>query len=578
MVQEIFKNKKKSYLSFSLSTLGILVVFLFSINTAYAGSLYISPTSSTVSVGNIITVKVLVNTEGQVINNSDAAIQYPIDLMEVVSIGKNSSIFSVWVEEPRFSNLEGRITFNGGLPNPGYSGQNGEIVSITFKAKKAGTASIIFADSSIRKNDGLGTDILSSKQNATIQIGIAPKVIVPSIDSSISSLPSKPIITSSTHPRQDLWYSGSTATFSWTIPNDVTSIQTLLNKNPNTIPTSIYDGSVSQRTVNNLGDGITYFHMRYMNDIGWGPVAHYKIQVDSTPPEKFSINVERKGSYDVVYLRATDVLSGIESYSIKIDDNKALIVNSDSLINDEYVLPVQNQGSHNLSVVAYDKAGNHTESSASYVSLDITPPTISSSVEEIIKGGKVEIIGNTQYSLSSVDIMFQTEDGDVKTYQAETSSTGSFNLVSHDMKTIGITHIWSQLVFPNNVKSPTSNKITIQVRDNIVIQTSKSVINILFYIIPLLLLIILLIFISYTGWHKFFGLRRKIKVETQDVIDDTHKALMMFKDELGNQLDKLEAVKKDRDLNRKEEKIFKELRDNIEDIDRFIEKKLRKYL
>ena len=70
---------------------------------AEAASLYFSPSSKQVSVGNIIDVKVLVDTQGQAINNSDAVISYPTDLLDVVStsqfwinffaLGRKSVIF-----------------------------------------------------------------------------------------------------------------------------------------------------------------------------------------------------------------------------------------------------------------------------------------------------------------------------------------------------------------------------------------------------------------------------------------------------------------------------------------------------
>ncbi len=142
----------------------------------YPATLFVSPSSSSVVAGNIFTVNIVVNTEGQNINTSDAVIQFPTDLLQVVSVSKGSSIFSLWVEDPNFSNTTGQISFNGGIANPGYLGNYGQLISITFKAKKSGTASLIFSDSSVRANDGLGTDVLSSKSGGlfTITNPVAP--------------------------------------------------------------------------------------------------------------------------------------------------------------------------------------------------------------------------------------------------------------------------------------------------------------------------------------------------------------------------------------------------------------------
>jgi isoleucyl-tRNA synthetase len=84
--------------------------------------------------------------------------------LEVLSISKNQSIFSIWVEEPKFSNNEGTISYNGGIPNPGYTGANGEILTATFKVKKTGPASIVFSDSTVWENEEGETICVGSVQ------------------------------------------------------------------------------------------------------------------------------------------------------------------------------------------------------------------------------------------------------------------------------------------------------------------------------------------------------------------------------------------------------------------------------
>ena len=121
---------------------------------ASAATLYFSPSSGNFSVGNILTTSVLVNTQSQAINNSDAVINFPASLLEVVSVSKSGSVFSLWVEEPAFSNSAGTITFNGGLPTPGFNGTAGKIVNIVFRVKSAGSASLIFSSAAVRANDG----------------------------------------------------------------------------------------------------------------------------------------------------------------------------------------------------------------------------------------------------------------------------------------------------------------------------------------------------------------------------------------------------------------------------------------
>ncbi|MFA6257755.1 MAG: cohesin domain-containing protein [Candidatus Paceibacterota bacterium] len=165
----------------------------------HAANLSISPNTLNVFVGDTITMKINVNTLGKSINNVEGIIQFPADMLEVLSLQKTSSIFSLWVEEPSFSSNAGQITFNGGLPTPGFVGQNGNVLSVTFKVKKQGTASIVFANGNVRENDGLGTDITGNLTGATIYIKktTIPPISTPTNPTSISV----PKITPKTAPK-----------------------------------------------------------------------------------------------------------------------------------------------------------------------------------------------------------------------------------------------------------------------------------------------------------------------------------------------------------------------------------------
>jgi hypothetical protein len=560
----------------SAVTVSIIVAPILFAHVSYAAILSVYPASSNVSVGNIISLNINVNSSGTAINTAGATINFPTDLLEVMSVSQSPSIFSLWVQSPTFSNTDGTIIFMGGLPTPGFTGQNGQIISIVFRAKKQGTASIVINNGSVLADDGLGTDVLTAQGSALITIGAGSPAVKPSTIATKGTLPLLPVITSTTDPQQDLWYSNSTASFSWVIPSDVTSIQTLLNKVSNSIPTVTYDSSVSQRTVNNLSDGISYFHLRYMNAAGWGPTATYKVQLDTTPPETFTLNVQTQGIQNIVTLDAVDAMSGIASYSVQIDNEQAIKVENSDLNNNEYILPIQNPGQHNLTVIAYDEAGNHTESDTVFTSSSIADPTMTVSPQEIKKDGTVTMSGQTQYPQVPVTVFVQPEGKQVQTYSTLTAGDGSYSIVSNPLDTAGSVSIWSQLVFSTTTQSGLSNKVTINVSEIPIVQTSKSIIYDLSFVLPAVLLILGLLFVLYFGWHKFFGLKKRLEKETQDTVDDVHKALVMFKEELENQLTKLEDTKNDRELNKKEEKIFRELRTNIDTINEFIEKKIKK--
>ncbi|MGB9743185.1 MAG: cohesin domain-containing protein [Minisyncoccales bacterium] len=129
---------------------------------AQKASLYVVPSTGTYTVNNTFLVQVKVNSGGVAINAADATLVFDPDKIEVVRVSKTDSVFSLWVQEPTYSNALGTISFAGGKPTPGYTGAAGTLLSITFKAKTAGTANLSFSSGSVLADDGKGTNILSS--------------------------------------------------------------------------------------------------------------------------------------------------------------------------------------------------------------------------------------------------------------------------------------------------------------------------------------------------------------------------------------------------------------------------------
>jgi ribosome recycling factor len=69
-----------------------------------------------------------------------------------------------------------------------------------------------------------------------------------------------------------------------------------------------------------------------------------------------------------------------------------------------------------------------------------------------------------------------------------------------------------------------------------------------------------------------------LRNEADEMIGDVHKMMDSFKNELVDQLGKLEKLSEDRELNKKEEKIFGDLEKSIDKIDEFINKKIKKII
>ena len=154
-----------------------------------AASLSLSANKSSLEVGDMVTISLLVNTTGQAINSASGQINFPVGTFEVVSVSKAGSIFPIWVEEPSFSSSNGVISFEGGVPNPGFSGPAGKILNVVFRAKRAGTTVLTLLNASIRANDGLGTEIIDKAigQTLTITKPPSPSVVVPTVGPSATT-------------------------------------------------------------------------------------------------------------------------------------------------------------------------------------------------------------------------------------------------------------------------------------------------------------------------------------------------------------------------------------------------------
>lgn len=149
-----------------------LLVFLLPSFTQ-AAQLSISATPASYRVGDIFNLRIFVNSPGETLNAVSGSISFPPDKLQVLSVNSSDSIISLWAAEPSFSNNSGKINFEGVVLNPGFTGNNGQIVSVKLKAISTGSATISFSGGSILANDGQGTDILDKFNNQTVNISAA---------------------------------------------------------------------------------------------------------------------------------------------------------------------------------------------------------------------------------------------------------------------------------------------------------------------------------------------------------------------------------------------------------------------
>lgn len=556
-------------------------ILFFGSNTVDAATLRMSPGSADLNVGGTTTLSVVVNSEGVSVNNAEGTISFPSDLFEIVSISKAGSVFSLWIEEPAFSNSSGTISFNGGVPTPGFNGSAGRVLSFVVRAKKAGSGEFSFSSSAVRANDGLGTDILTSRTISEInveavipkQVEVAPKpkVEVKPVVTPVNSTLQAPVIISSTNPDQEAWYSSTSATFNWDIPNTATLIQTAYNKTPDSTPTITYDSSVSQKTLTGLLDRVFYFHLRYQDGGKWSPVAHYKFKIDTLAPEPFTPTVRAFEGKNLLKLEATDASSGIDRYSVQIDEKPIVIVSPNELINNEYTLPILTEGQHNLTVIAYDKAGNNRNVKIVFTSsFTIESPTITVNPSEVFVGEVATISGQTKYPQTKILVTVMLGNNEIQTYESTTDTNGVFTVTTDKFKVFGMAEIFAVNMIADGVNSEASEKIQLKVNDKDMIRFSVHRDWLLGMAggIGFLLLILLI------GWIKYFRLKHMSKKLTgRHPIEDIYNATVLLKEELSKQIKILDKIKSDGTLGRIEEEALNEIQHKEQSIIKEMQKK-----
>ena len=173
---------------FSVGLVCLFSVGLVSPVRAAEASFYIASQSENFEIGQTFSVDVLINSEEASINAAQAKINFPSEILKVISISKSNSIFSFWIQEPVWSNSKGEISFGGGLPSPGFQGKDGKVMTVFFQGKIAGTATVNFKDEAILENSAKGTNLFSFSQEGNYSIvskDVLPEIpVTPKIDSS----------------------------------------------------------------------------------------------------------------------------------------------------------------------------------------------------------------------------------------------------------------------------------------------------------------------------------------------------------------------------------------------------------
>lgn len=504
------KNQTSFVITHFTSALVVVVTILTCLSPllTQSATLGLQSLSAQVSPAKNFTVRVVVNTQGKTINNAEGVIRFPKDLVDAVSVSSGGSIFSLWVEPPSFSNGSGTISFNGGVPNPGFKG-SGQVMSVVFKAKKAGTANLTFTSAAVRENDGLGTNILTGQGGASIAIveekPTEPEEPVTPPTTGIERV----VIASTTHPDSNSWYKETKASFRWNIPSGATASQTLFDQNPNSLPVVLYRPPINSVTIDKVeADGVWYVHARFQVKQVWSPVYSYKIQVDTTPPTDLRAVVEPNAEGRLTAkLSATDQLSQVAYYTVALDDQLPLNVPS-TAPETIALLPPVSKGTHNLTVTVFDKAGNSTPLTQNFENEGETGIRITDYTKQIKDNDSIRVEGIAPAD-TPIRISLSTQEGLIRYYYVKSNSTGDFVFTSEPVVGGEVYTLWAEIEGKEGQPALSSQQVTIKVEDSWA-SWLRHQLDYLKTLITWTNIIILTLFLSSVmGWYEYWRLRRK---------------------------------------------------------------------
>lgn len=568
--------------SFLLCTTFIVSIFVISPLVVSADTLYLSPATGAYSSGKTFTVRVYVSSIAQSINAVSGVVSYPQDKLQVVSVSKTDSILTLWTEEPNFSNGTGKVNFEGVVPNPGFIGSGGSIITINFKVIGQGPAAIKFDSGSVLANDGSGTNILKNVGTASFSLGSSPvpvseeDPVVPTKEESDPNTPKQPVVSSTDFPDSKSWYNKTIGTFAWTVGEGITASRLLVGKSAKSDPTVVYSPAISSKDITDLSDGIWYLHVQLKNKFGWGSVAHYAFKVDTTKPDSFTL--KELASADTTNPRprflfsATDGMSGIDHFSVQVDGNDSVVWRDDG--SGTYETSTLTPGKHTLVARAYDEADNYAVASVDFTVNPIESPSIESYTANVSTDVPFSISGKA-LAQSTVRIRLLSDRLDPITFTAKTDESGSFSALYDKEITRGSYRLTVIAEDQRGAQSEPSIEKIVTSKGAWLTSIGSTIVNILAVVVPVAALAFTLIFMAFWVMHRVNKFRRGVRKELRDIEGTIEKAFGLLKEDVEDSLHMLEHAKNRRKLTEEEDKIIERFRQNLADAEKVIKKEIR---
>jgi hypothetical protein len=558
---------------FSLTRLargvGLTALALFSFSSlAYAeeAEFYLTPETGVYTIGEEFPIAIKIDTKGSAINAAEGSISFANDELEVVNIDTGGTIFSSWTIKPGYSNEEGTIYFGGVTPaaTP-FAGDDGLILTATFRALRDIASQVRFSQgAAILAADGKGTNILTA-MNAGVYT-LNAEEIVPNIEYvTEDNTPVEGIISSPTHPDPTRWYATTTANFVWDVADDITALRLLVDDEPKSVPTVYYDDPIREKTITDLEEGVSYFHLQMRNSSGWGDVAHFPVRVDFTPPSTLTVN--RIGAEDPtdprlkLAIMSEDALSGIERFEVAVNDEDPLLWVDEGSGTYVHSTPLS-PGLHQVTVTATDFAGNALSEIISIEVDALPPPVITDMPQELAQGETLEVRGSAAPN-AEVDLWVQKNNSAPIRQVVGANSQGVFSHTIPGEVEQGVYQVWAESRDARGAESEASERRSVIVYASGMVMFGERAISFMTIMVPLAALAVLLVIILAFGWYRLKRYTQAVDKEVAEAEVVLQQAFDHIRRDMEEGVTLLETAQTSRKLSFEEKSVLQRLRRHL---------------
>lgn len=357
------------------ATLFISVVFPHQVQAS--SDLFFTPASGSFLVDESIPVRLMVKSTEK-LSAVEASIEFDPKMLSVEI--KNTSNKVSWVVTPSIDSIKGIISFSGVMSKD--ISLEEELLELSVVGLRSGNNEIRFlSGASTVSSDGTGGNTLGRITNATFDILVQGETNDSQIENNkgevLGATDTELIISSPDILDQSAWYSLKNVIFNWTLPSDTKQVLTGLTKKSEDVGYKKVINATTTKIIEDIDEGEWYFHVT-PSDKGIEDTKHFRVAIDREAPI-ISTTTEReredKRDPNIKYLiEAEDNLSGIDHFEIVLDGGASVIWQDDG--SHEYSFKAGGPGDHNLTISAFDKANNRSETHVNFKVEALDSPTI----------------------------------------------------------------------------------------------------------------------------------------------------------------------------------------------------------